>query len=193
MNLPAKIYTTPEELNEWAAATYGVPTFNELKPEQVGAFRAERNAEWQRYQNEMHQHYNNLNERMAAGFERLNLLHTNPDEYFKQKNMTQTPSPHKRQQLIDEWRANGQTETTIRQKLEYLDKLDQQQGEDTTKADQRTQRQNIKKELADLDYKLKQNPAPSQKAEILRQRFELQKQIERWKNKERQPTKYVNT
>jgi hypothetical protein len=179
MNLPAKIYTTPEELNEWAAATYGVPTFNELKPEQVGAFRAERDAEWQRYQNEMHQHYNNLNERMAAGFERLNLLHSNPDEYFKQKNMTQTPSPHKRQQLIDEWRANGQTETTIRQKLEYLDKLDQQQGEDTTKADQRTQRQNIKKELADLDYKLKQNPEPSQKAEILRQRFELQKQIER--------------
>lgn len=178
MNLPT-VYTTPEELNEWAASKYGVPTFNELKPEQISAFDAERAAEWQRFRNEMNQHYNNLNERAAAGFERLNLLHTNPGEYFKQKNMTQTPEPHKRQQLIDEWRANGQTETTIRQKLEYFDKLDQQQGADTTKADQRTQRHNIKKELADLDYKLKQNPAPSEKAEILRQRFELQKQIER--------------
>ena len=155
MNLPT-VYTTPEELNEWAASKYGVPTFNELKPEQISAFDAERAAEWQRFRNEMNQHYNNLNERAAAGFERLNLLHTNPDEYFKQQNMTQTPEPHKRQQLIDEWRANGQTETTIRQKLEYFDKLDQQQGADATKADQRTQRHNIKKELADLDYKLKQ-------------------------------------
>lgn len=177
MNLPT-VYTTPEELNEWAASKYGVPTFNELNAEQISTFDAERAAEWQRYRNEMNQHYSNLQERVAANFERLNLLYTNPDEYFKQKNMTEAPEPHKRQQLIDEWRANGQTETTIRQKLEYLDKLDQQQGTEASKAGHRAQRHNIKKELADLDHKLKQNPAPSEKAEILRQRFELQKQIE---------------
>lgn len=55
--MPAAVST--EMLNDWAQATFDVPTFNELTPEQIDVFEQERAQQWQAYREQKNTTPNN--------------------------------------------------------------------------------------------------------------------------------------
>jgi hypothetical protein len=57
IKMPAAVST--EMLNDWAQATFDVPTFNELTPEQIDLFEQERRHQWQEYREQKNTTPNN--------------------------------------------------------------------------------------------------------------------------------------
>jgi hypothetical protein len=161
--MPAAI--SIEVLNEWAQATFDVPTFNQLAPEQIDVFDQERNKQWQAYREHQQQQW-------AQRITRITESILNPQP----RNADRPTNP--RQAQIDEWIAAGNSEIVVKQKLAYLDKLDASKQTEQAKAESREQRQALKRALIDIDDKLlNRNTSRTEKAELLKQRFEIANQL----------------
>jgi hypothetical protein len=162
--MPAAIST--ETLNEWAQATFDVPTFNQLAPEQIDVFDQERNKQWQAYREHQQQQWQLRIARITES-----ILNPQP------RNADAKPT-NPRQAQIDEWIAAGNSQATIKQKLDYFDKLDANKQAEQAKAESREQRQALKKALIGIDDKLLHpNTSRTEKAELLKQRFEIANQL----------------
>jgi len=162
--MPAAIST--ETLNEWAQATFDVPTFNQLAPEQIDVFDQERNKQWQAYREHQQQQWQLRIARITES-----ILNPQP------RNADAKPT-NPRQAQIDEWIAAGNSQATIKQKLDYFDKLEANKQAEQAKAESREQRQALKKALIDIDDKLLHpNTSRTEKAELLKQRFEIANQL----------------
>lgn len=158
--MPAAI--SIETLNEWAQATFDVPTFNELTPQQIDVFDREREKQWQVYQEHQQQQWQQRIDRITSS-----ILNPEPQKV--------NPEPtNPRQAQIDQWIAAGNSEIVVKQKLAYLDKLDASKQAEQAKAESREQRQALKKALIDIDDKLlNRNTGRTERAELLKQRFEI--------------------
>lgn len=164
--MPAAIST--ETLNEWAQATFEVPTFNELTPQQIDVFEQDRAQQWQAYRQHKQQQW-------QQQADRINELIAKPlQSYIEPKPIDQ------RQAMINEWIANGNSEATIKQKLAYLDKLDEKRQAEQVKNEDRAQMRALKMALADIDDKLLHpNTNRTERANLLKQRFEIAAQLKR--------------
>lgn len=164
--MPAAVST--ETLNEWAQATFDVPTFNELTPQQIDAFEQERAQQWQAYRQHKQQQW----QRQAQYIDEL--IAKPLQSYIEPKMIDQ------RQAMINDWIAKGNSQATIKQKLAYLDKLDAQRQAEQAKNEDRAQLRSLKMALADVDDKLMHpNTNRTERASLLKQRFEIAAKLKR--------------
>lgn len=164
--IPAAIST--ETLNEWAQVTFEVPTFNELTPQQIDVFEQERAQQWQAYRQHKQQQWQQQTQRIDE------LIAKPLQSYIQPQQIDQ------RQAMINEWIANGNSEATIKQKLAYLDKLDEKRQAEQAKNEDRAQMRALKMALADINDKLMHpNTSRTEKANLLKQRFEIAAQLKR--------------
>lgn len=160
--LPKTIDT--DAMNDWALNNYGVPTFNELTNAQIDVFEAERSAEWQRYNAELQKYNAHLLDKISTPMQA-----TKP---------TAEPINH-RQAMVNEWIANGNSSTTIKQKLAYLDELDAKKKQQADKVQAIENVRALKRELVDItDKYMHPNTTRTERAGLLKRRFEVMAQLQ---------------